>query len=272
MNKSKYVFPLSIQTLLPEDYKNNEKLKRDFEILQKYGFSGVELNIAYPERIDYNELENFLAMFGLKLTMFASGLTAKTFNLSLSSDDIYNRNQAVEKILEIISLIKSSDTGIILGFFKGQAVSDIKKARLLFKKSIEEIAPHAETCKVPILIEATNRYESSVANSLYDTFELFSDTSSNSYIKMLPDTFHMNIEEVNMFKELNKYKTYYNSIHFSDNNRFFPGFGAIDFAKVVDCLKSIKYKGGIAIEGNLASNFQDDVKKTMEYLIPILSN
>jgi D-psicose/D-tagatose/L-ribulose 3-epimerase len=271
MKNHKYDFPLSIQTLLPEDYINNENLKRDFELLEKYGFSGVELNIAYPEKVDYKELENFLAAFGLQLTMFASGLTAKTFNLSLSSDDILNRNKAVEKIIEIISLIRKSDTGIILGFFKGQAVDDIKKARSLFKKSIKEIAPHAETCKVPILIEATNRYESSVANSLSDTFELFADSENNSYIKMLPDTFHMNIEEVDMFKELNKYKAYYNSIHFSDNNRFFPGFGAIDFAKIIDHLKSIEYEGGIAIEGNLSCDFQSDVKRTMEYLIPILS-
>ena len=271
MNK-KYTFPLSIQTLLPEDYKSNDEFKKDLELLQSYNFTGVELNIAYPEKTDYSDLITFLAGFDLKMTKFASGLTAKTFMLSLSSDDIIIRNKAVEKIKEVTSLMKGVCDGIILGFFKGRPVEDKTKARKLFKDSLMQIAPHAEKNKVSLIIEATNYYESSVANTLDDTFELFNQIKDNKYVKMLPDTFHMNIGEVDIFAGLDKYFNYYDSIHISDNNRFYPGFGAIDFKKIIEHLKKISFAGGIAIEGNTTLDFRSDVKRSMEYLIPLLSD
>ena len=76
-------------------------------------------------------------------------------------------------------------------------------------------------------------------------------------LQILPDTYHMNIEEVNTAAELCKYISYFDSIHFSDNNRFLPGYGAIDFKEIVTALIAANFSGYIGLEGNFKDLAQD---------------
>ncbi len=265
-----YCFPLSIQTVLPDQYREDDEFQKNLRILQEFGFHGVELNIAHPDRVDITDIQNFLQDFDLKLMMFASGLTAKKYQLSLSSHAPDVQRRSVEKCQKMIDFVAGTGTGIIVGFLKGPAVQDVHRARERFADSLKQINLYASDKRVPILIEATNRYESAVANSLEDTVELIKDLQ-NPYIRILPDTFHMNIEEADRFAALTKYADYYESIHISDNNRYFPGFGAIKFDELIRFLKVHNYQGGLAIEGNIKKSFIEDVKMSMNYLIPLIS-
>jgi sugar phosphate isomerase/epimerase len=75
--------------------------------------------------------------------------------------------------------------------------------------------------QVFLLMQATNRRESAVANSLDDTGDLLSSIADYPYIRILPDTFHMNIKARDQFNSLQKYRDRCDSIYISDNNRFF---------------------------------------------------
>jgi len=262
---SRFPFPLSLQLTLPENYPGNSDFSVAMAALEKYSFLGVELNIIEPANIDTRELKSYLRSYNLRLTMFATGATAKASGLSLAAEVEEKRALAIEKCLGFIDFAGEFEAGIIIGFLKGGTAANKNRARRFFSESLESIAPHAEACRVPVLVEATNRYESSVANGLDDTVELLANIQSR-YLRILPDTFHMNIEESNMFTVLDKYGQYYNSIHFSDNNRFFPGRGAIDFARIISFLKKIKYQGGVGIEGNIKRDLTADIHATMEYL------
>ncbi len=265
-----FCFPLSLQTVLPEDYEQNKSFCNQMEVLQRYGFSGVELNMTKPLAVDLAQLTQFLSRFDLKLTQFASGLTAKTLGLSLSSADEAVRRNSVDFCRSIFQWLTGSEAGVIIGFLKGPAVTDITLAATQFSRSLKELAPEAERAGVSVLIEATNRYESAIANSLEGTAELLQN-SGGATMRLLPDTFHMNIEEADANAALTRYKSLYQSVHISDNNRFYPGHGAIDFGRVVHHLKGIGYAGGLAIEGNLKHGFEKDLEITMRYLSPILS-
>ncbi|MBD3308014.1 TIM barrel protein [candidate division KSB3 bacterium] len=270
MNIPSYHFPLSIQTVLPEHYREDKAFHHHLSTLQQLGLYGVELNMADPQKVDIADVQDFLSTFELKLTMFASGLTAKTFQLSLSSPDPEVRQRSVSKCRDIIDVVEGADAGIILGFMKGPAAPDVHEARARFVESLRAISPYAADKQVPILVEATNRYESAVANSLADTVELIQEFD-NPFIRILPDTFHMNIEEADALAALAQYASYYDSLHISDNNRFFPGFGAIRFEEYVQFLKDHEYQGGVAIEGNIKESFVDDVTASAEYLRPFLT-
>lgn len=261
----RFPFPLSLQLTLPENYPNSSDFSSALAALEQYSFAGVELNIIEPANIDTGELESYLQSYNLRLTMFATGVTAKASGLSLADEFEEKRALAIEKCLGFIEFAREFEAGIIIGFLKGGTVADKSKARRLFSESLKSIAPRAEACRVPVLVEATNRYESSVANALDDTVELLADIQSR-YLRILPDTFHMNIEESNMFAVLKKYTPYYDSLHLSDNNRFFPGRGAIDFGRIISFLKEINYQGGVGIEGNIKTDVTADIHATMEYL------
>jgi sugar phosphate isomerase/epimerase len=82
----------------------------------------------------------------------------------------------------------------------------------------------------------------------------------------------MNIEERDQFASLAKYAAHYDSIHISDNNRYFPGFGAVRFAELFKFLLDSGYSGGLAIEGNVKRDLLSDIRGTVEYLAPLLQS
>jgi D-psicose/D-tagatose/L-ribulose 3-epimerase len=266
VNQSAYPYPLAVQIALPADYARNADFQADLGLLQKLGFSGVELNIAQPERVDLTEVRRFLDDFGLAFTQFASGLSAKAAGFSLTSADQGVWQRSVEFCRLMIDRLKGSDTGIIVGYLKGGPDADRKIAEARITKALAQIAPYADDRRVRVLIEATNRYESAVANNLAGTAKLIRAYES-PYLGFLPDTFHMNIEEPeSIAASLKRWAGRYDALHLSDNNRRFPGFGAIDFEAVFKVLKETGYAGTVAIEGNCPGNFQAEIQAAANHL------
>ena len=240
------------------------------ETLRELSFWGVELNMGDPRSFDPEKVRNFLTgEFGLELSMFATGLTAKQANLSLSHPSESVRRQSVEKCREIIDWVAGSAAGVIVGFLKGGVAQDVEEARKRFARSLAEIIPRAEERSVAVLIEATNRYESSVANTVEEAAGFVRDYSPRC-AQILPDTFHMNIEEADMFESLRGHHDRFTSLHLSDNNRLFPGFGAIDFERIIRFLKEIDYRGRLAIEGNVRKDMKGDLSASATLLVPLL--
>ena len=164
-----FCYPLAIQFALPPRYRDHRELPPTLDGLRDAGFSGVELNIADPFTVDWADLFAFLKDHGLAMFRFASGLTAKTRSLSLSAADAESRQQSVAACRQMVRALAGTETGIILGFFKGPVAADRDGARSRFARSLAELVRDAAEHRVPLVVEATNRYESSVANSLDDT-------------------------------------------------------------------------------------------------------
>ena len=265
----KYCFPLYFQTVLPDDYRDNATFRSLLGSLRALGFSGVELNMSDPRQLKARDVRDFLGTFDLELSMLATGLTAKRLELSLSHPDESVRRRSIEICREMIDWVAGSTTGIIVGFLKGGVARDAEEARKRFSQSLAQIIPYAEPRSVGVLIEATNRYESSVANTIEETAHLLREYGTGS-AQMLPDTFHMNIEEAHMFESLRVHHHRFRSIHLSDNTRCFPGLGAIDFGGIIGFLKQIDYRGRLAIEGNVKNDVEAELRSSLKYLAPLL--
>lgn len=266
---SRYRYYLAIQTTLPESFQEDAEFNADLELLSELGFDGVELNIREPEGVDPGALSRLLGRHGLSFSMFATGLTAKSHGLSLASTDEILRNESVRRAKEFLTFAGELGGGIIVGFLKGAAGEDTPAHLEQLKRSVAELAPEAEQRRVPLLVEAINRFESPLGHSLADTYDIIRG-AINPYLQILPDTWHMNIEESNMDAALVQFKDRYSSLHLSENNRLFPGMGSIDFKRIIGLLDALGYRGKLAIEGNLTGTFRESVRQTMEHLTPIL--
>jgi sugar phosphate isomerase/epimerase len=265
-----YRFPLSFQTVLPNDYGTSAAFQSLLETLRELSFWGVELNMSDPRSFEPEAVRSFLkGKFDLELSMLATGLTAKQAGLSLSHPSESVRQQSVEKCRQIVDWVAGSEAGVIVGFLKGGVAQDGEEARKRFARSLAEILPRAEERSVAVLIEATNRYESSVANTLEEAAGFLRDYSTR-YAQILPDTFHMNIEEADMLESLRRHRDRFSSFHLSDNNRLFPGFGAIDFTRIIRLLRDIDYRGRLAIEGNVKKDVESDLRASITRLAPLL--
>jgi D-psicose/D-tagatose/L-ribulose 3-epimerase len=264
-------FALSFQTALPDDFPRNAAFRSLLGSLRDLGFWGIELNVGDPRGCRPETVRTFLAGFGLELSMLATGLTARRFGLSLSDPDEDVRRRSVDMCRTMIDLAAGFRAGLIIGFLKGGVYPDPAGSRVRFRESLEQLVPVASARSTQILVEATNRYEASVANTLEDTVALVEGLDA-AHVCVLPDTFHMNMEEADMLGSLAKWKSRFISLHLSDNNRRFPGFGAIDFQRIIHHLKDMGYTGRLAIEGNSRGDVVEELRQSMKLLAPLLAS
>ncbi len=268
MNKDlKYGFPLCIQLVPPENIFESREFAETLSLLQKKGFYGVELNITDFAGTNPDRLKEYLKEFNLKMTYLASGSYAKKNKLSLSSQDESQRKKTVERFEQMICFAEQMECGIICGFIKGEAGEDRQKAFMQLQRSLTELEENCGNKKVDILLEATNHYEATVLNTVEETVRMADQGMKN--IKILPDTYHMNIEEFSMAEVMIRYASYYKNIHISDNNRYFPGFGAIDFLQILHILRGIGYSGTISIEGRNYFSLNEDIERSATYLADV---
>jgi sugar phosphate isomerase/epimerase len=266
----RYRYFLAIQTRLPDDYLSDAEFHQNLETLQRLGFDGVELNIRDPDSVEPGRLKAYLADFGLVLSMFASGLTAKSYQLSLAAPDESRRKKALARTGRFLEFAREFGAGVIAGYLKGTPQDNGPGARDRLVASVLELAPIADRLKTPLLIEAVNRYESPVGHSLAETWDI-ARRAGSPWLQILPDTFHMNIEEANMAQAIRDHLACFCSFHLSDNTRHFPGLGALDFGAILVVLDELGYQGKLAIEGNIRTSFAADVEAAMRCLAPLLS-
>ncbi len=67
-------------------------------------------------------------------------------------------------------------------------------------------------------------------------------------LKLLLDSFHMNIEETSIPLAIWMAKDHIAHFHFVDSNRRAPGLGHTDMREIYLCLKEIGYEGFLGVE------------------------
>ena len=261
---------LAIQIVLPEDYLRSLPFAADLRALQRAGYDGVELNLD-PEVEDPLRLRGFLADFGLTLSMLATGRSARMRGLSLAAAEEARRREAVRWTREALAFSAAigGGAGVIAGYLKGAMGKDTPLHRLQLRNSVAELGPAAQRLETPLLVEAVNRFESPLGHTLAEVAELLGEPA-NPFLWILPDTWHMGIEEAYPEAALVRFKGRYGLVHLSDSNRLFPGEGGRGFGRILAVLEALGYDGRLAVEGNLQHGLAEDATRAAEFLRPLL--
>lgn len=112
-------------------------------------------------------------------------------------------------------------------------------------QAIDECLTYAEKKNAVLLLESINRYETNLFNTVDSCYDFAAARKSDS-LKILPDIFHMNIEEVSILGAMDKAGAHIGAIHCADSNRLAPGMGHIDFRKALSHVRdypALKYLG-----------------------------
>ncbi len=113
------------------------------------------------------------------------------------------------------------------------------------------LAAHAEAEGATLLLEPLNRYEDHMVNTLADAASLVRELDSES-LRVIADTFHMDIEEVDLAGSLRGLGSLLGHIQLGDSNRLEPGAGNIDWAELTRALEEMEYDGWLAMECRLS--------------------
>ena len=112
---------------------------------------------------------------------------------------------------------------------------------------LREAAEYGAEKGIDLHVEVINRFESDFMNTLEEG-AAFLEKVNHAHVKLLVDTFHMNIEEDNMFTSIKKYISKIGCIHICENHRGVPGTGHIDWKQLIETLEEVGYDGFLEME------------------------
>jgi sugar phosphate isomerase/epimerase len=220
-----------------------------FALAAELGYDGVELHLRRPSDIDRVAVKKLAADHGLAIPALGTGMAVED-GLTFSDSDPDVRRRAVLRIREHIELASFLGSVPVIGSIKGRLGNDprTRAARLAFSVDcIQQCAQAATEAGVSLLLEALNRYEADYLNTVEEALALLRGIGSPS-LKLLVDTFHMNIEEADMAASVRQAGATIGHVHLVDNNRQVPGHGHLDLPSVLEALQNVHYQGYLSLE------------------------
>jgi len=217
--------------------------------LAKAGYSGVELSLVAPEAFT-PELASAVSGNGLVVFSIATGQSYIRDKLCLYTADARIREAAVNRLTGFFPLARKLGCPIIIGGVRGNEVpeaGEMARVQDLGDTAFRRLATLAATEGVNLLLEPINRYESRFFNTV-DSGARFIAAAKLSNVKLLADTFHMNIEEADITATVQSHLNLIGYVHVADSNRLYPGAGHIDFRRLLSCLEANRYQGVIGVE------------------------
>ena len=235
---------------------------------KKIGYDAIELHIYEPKRYDTEEIRRTLYEYGLSICAIANGLEYTLGGLSLIDDDIAVRNAAMERYYEHIDFASALNAGLIVGMMRGNIPrgGDKKIYFDRFTSALEKICGYAKERNVSLFLESIMRYMVNYLCGVKESMD-FITTMKKDNLFLHIDTHSMAVEEQNLKDSIlyckNKALGY---VHFSENNRMYPGAGALDFKEMTSALMEIGYKGYITIECLPLPNGEESAKRALDYM------
>lgn len=212
------------------------------------GYDGVELALMRPEEIDKSRLKSLLKETGMEISAISSGQVWSARRLCFTEEDKEKRKELKKTFCGFIDLASDFGQMVNIGRIRGGINGrDIKLCKELFLDMAVSLSGYALKRGVTLILEPVNRYEIDFVNNLDECVELVKLVDMPNF-SMMPDVFHMNIEDARIDEAFIRNKDYISYVHFADSNRHAPGDGHMPWDEVFGALKAIKYEGWTTLE------------------------
>ena len=113
--------------------------------------------------------------------------------------------------------------------------------------NVREIGKVAQDCGVDYCLEVLNRFEGYLLNTAAEGVKFVKEVDVPS-VKVMLDTFHMNIEEDSIGGAIRSTKGLLGHFHTGECNRRVPGRGRTPWHEIALALKDIGYNGNVCME------------------------
>lgn len=232
-------------------YTFDKGLAECFHRAKTLGFDGIELVLPRPSATNMSlaeELGSMLTNEGLGCT----GSVALRQNENLIDDNQEVRERGGAYLRHWIDMCAALNCTILAGpiagafeMYKGRGRNQEEWCRAVTE--LRGIADYAKRSNIVLGVEVVNRYETYFINTASDAVQLIKEVDRDN-VKILLDTYHMNIEETDFYTPIKKCGQFLGHFHACENDRGAPGTGHIDWDGVFRALSEIHYEGWLVIE------------------------
>lgn len=226
-----------------------DDLCRSVDRAAALGYDGLELALLSAEEVDVPQIKRRLAATGLEIPCISSGQVFAADRLYFTHPDPGVRQAAVNRIIGMIRLAAEFGAKVNTGRVRGviHEGETAATARQRYLTCLDRCADVAEAVGVELVVEPVNRYEINFINNCLEGLEIVK-AAGRKCVKLMPDLFHMNIEDASFRQAFWAARDEISYIHVADSNRLAPGWGHLPFDEIFEILAGIGYDGYLTVE------------------------
>jgi len=247
------------------------RLGASIRYLAGLGYQGVELAIRDPAQVNLAEIVEVTRQAGVVVPAIGTGQAYLEEGLCLTAPDPAMRERAVARLEAHLPGAGRLAAFLIVGLIHGPVPSDVGRERATewLLDGLGRVAHRAAEHGVRIVIEPINRYESNWLNTVDEVMDLISRLGAEN-VGVLPDTFHMNMEEQDLAASLERARSRLWHVHVADSNRRAPGAGHLEFGRIASHLRALEYRGAVSAEILPLPSFEAAAAQTIAVMRPLL--
>lgn len=225
------------------------------------GFDILEVGsgtVVAMDNADRDKLKAEAAEHGIELA-FCIGLGP---DCDVAAEDQAVRRKGIETLKQTAEMLRYMGAeklgGVIYGTWLGRMPEGSSDRRPFLDRSVEslrEVIKTVEDCGVCFLAEPVNRFEQFLLNTAAEAVD-YVDRVGSDHLKILLDTFHMNIEEDSIRESVLTAGDKLGHLHLGEPNRRAPGRGRFPWDEFCGALKEIGYGGSLTMEPFLKTTGQ----------------
>ena len=211
------------------------------------GFDLIEFPLMEPDTFDSAIARRSADAEGLQTTA-SLGLPAEA---DISSDDP-SIVAAGHRLLDV-ALDRTAEMGgsymcgVLYGSMRKHMAPASATGRASSVDALRSLASRASSLGIRLSLEVVNRYESNLINTGRQALEFLKEVDRPD-VSVHLDTYHMNIEESDLFQPVLDVGDRLGYLHIGESHRGYLGTGSVDFGSAFRALDRIHYDGPIAFE------------------------
>jgi len=211
------------------------------------GFDLLEIPLLDPYGFDVAGAQRALAR--QPVTIAASlGLGDNSDISSGEPEKVRAGEQLLGKALEVLSDLGSQYLiGVLYGVLKKYPGPATVAGRASSQEVLGRVSERAASLGITLALEVVNRYEANLFNTVRGAMA-YLDELGDPRIKLHVDTYHMNIEESDLFSPVLDAGDRIGYVHIGESHRGYLGSGTVDFDSFFRALQRIGYDGPITFE------------------------
>ena len=206
------------------------------------GFDLIEIPLMDPDKADPVAVRQMLDGAGLAATA-SLGLSEHS-DISSEDPEIMAAGEALlHRCLEFLSDVGGTHlVGVIYSAMRKYMAPATALNRQHSIEAIGRLCTRAAELGVHLGVEVVNRYETNILNTGRQAVRYVEDAGVENLSVHL-DTYHMNIEEPDMFTPVLDAGSRLGYVHIGESHRGYLGSGTVDFDSFFRALATIGYDG-----------------------------
>lgn len=228
------------------------KFQPYIEKVAKLGFDVIEIAAHHLNEYSDRELADIRKCAADNNIMMTAGI-GPTRHKNLSSPDADVRKAGKQFFEQTLTNLGKLDVRTIGGALYSYWPMDFSKPvdkagdRSRGVEGIHNIADFANNLGINLCLEVLNRFENHVLNTAAEGVAFVQDVGKPN-VKVMLDTFHMNIEEDNIGAAIRTAGPLLGHFHTGESNRRVPGKGKMPWSEVGQALCDVGYAGSVVME------------------------